>query len=161
MIVISDTSPLNYLILIESTHVLPALFQHVYVPERVAIELQSADAPELVRNWISLPPAWLISRAPVKIDPTLRLDPGETDAISLAQEFRADHLLIDEWAGRAAAQLRGLHVIGTLGVLVQAAEENLVDLKTAFSKLAKTTFRADQKLLDQLLADSIARKRNS
>ena len=69
-----------------------------------------------------------------------------------------DHLLIDEWAGRAAAQRRGLHVIGTLGVLVQAAEQNLLDLKQTFDKLAKTTFRADQKLFDQLLADSTIRK---
>src|SRR5271170_7068359 len=86
------------------------------------------------------------------INPAIRLDPGETQAISLAEELHADHLLIDEWAGRAAAQSRGLHVIGTLGVLDQAAERNLIDLKATFEKLTQTTFRVDQILLDQLLA---------
>ncbi len=153
MIVISDTSPLNYLILIHAIHVLPILFQQVYAPERVAVELQSTAAPISVRDWISAAPTWLVIRTPMNVDTTLRLDRGETEAISLAQELHADHLLIDEWAGRAAAQDRGLHVIGTLGVLVQAAQQNLLDLKEAFDKLRTTTFRADQTLLNELLTN--------
>ena len=35
MIVVTDTTPLNYLILIQSAYVLPALFGRVYAPQTV------------------------------------------------------------------------------------------------------------------------------
>ena len=35
MIVVSDTTPLNYLILVDSVHVLPGLFVWVYAPSAV------------------------------------------------------------------------------------------------------------------------------
>ena len=47
MIVISDTGPLNYLILIESIHVLPAIFGDVYAPPEVVLELKRSRRPEL------------------------------------------------------------------------------------------------------------------
>ena len=43
MIVVSDTSPLNYLVLIEFQHILPELFERILIPEAVRQELQSAD----------------------------------------------------------------------------------------------------------------------
>ena len=110
MIVVSDTSPLNYLILVQAVEVLPAIFDRVYIPERVVAELNHPAIPAQVAEWISAPPAWLIIRSPLKTESELRLDPGETHAISLALELHADWLLIDEWAGRNAAKSRGLPV---------------------------------------------------
>ena len=46
MIVVSDTSPLNYLVLIGAIDVLPQLFGEVYVPPRVMQELQRSRTPE-------------------------------------------------------------------------------------------------------------------
>jgi predicted nucleic acid-binding protein len=56
MIVVSDTSPLNYLILIESIQVLPAIFGRVYAPSAVVAELSHPRSPEVVRSWASKPP---------------------------------------------------------------------------------------------------------
>jgi predicted nucleic acid-binding protein len=151
MIVVYDTTPLHYLELVESADILPALFQQVYVPTAVIEELAHSSAPPAVRAWIGSPPRWLLVRTPKHIIPSLKLDRGETHAISLAEELRANHLLIDEWAGRAVAASRGLHVIGTLGVLDQAAERNLVDLRKTFDRLLQTNFRVDRRLVDQLL----------
>jgi predicted nucleic acid-binding protein len=50
MIVISDTSPLNYLILIEYVHVLPELYGRVVIPQGVFDELQRPSTPDLVRG---------------------------------------------------------------------------------------------------------------
>lgn len=56
MIVISDTSPLNYLILIECIDVLPALYGHVVIPKGVLAELQRDSTPQVVKEWIAAPP---------------------------------------------------------------------------------------------------------
>lgn len=57
MIVIADTGPLNYLVLIGEVEVLPALYTCVIVPEAVVKELRAAGAPAVVSNWIARPPA--------------------------------------------------------------------------------------------------------
>lgn len=94
-----------------------------------------------------------------KIDPDLDLDEGEVHAIALAEELKADHLLIDEWAARAVARSRGLHVVGTLGVLDQAAERDLIDLKQTLDRLQGTTFRIERKIMDLLIEQDSTRKR--
>lgn len=62
MIVLSDTSPLNYLVLIGHVNVLPALFGEVILPVAVRDELLHPAAPEVVREWLSAPPRWLSIR---------------------------------------------------------------------------------------------------
>lgn len=158
MIVVSDTTPLNYLVLVEAVHVLPTLFAQVYVPNVVVTELRHPTAPEAVRQWIASPPGWLQVRRPDRIDVDPRLDLGELHAICLAEELKADHILIDERAARRVAAEHGLHVIGTLGVLDQAAERNLIDLAEVCDRLLGTTFRVDGQLVKQLL-DRDARRR--
>jgi predicted nucleic acid-binding protein len=51
MIVVSDTTPLNDLILIDSAHMLPALFGRVFAPSAVIRELAHPRSPELVHRW--------------------------------------------------------------------------------------------------------------
>ncbi|HZL56025.1 MAG TPA: hypothetical protein VFC21_03025 [Bryobacteraceae bacterium] len=56
-LVIADTSPINYLLLIGYIHILPALFDRVILPALVRDELNHPKAPLAVRNWIAAPPA--------------------------------------------------------------------------------------------------------
>lgn len=49
MIVVSDTTPINYLVLIGYPSVLRDLFQQVVLPSAVFQELQSPQAPEEIR----------------------------------------------------------------------------------------------------------------
>ena len=58
-LVVSDTSPLNYLVLIGQAALLPSLFEKVFVPQAVLEELKHIAAPEDVQRWIAAPPAWL------------------------------------------------------------------------------------------------------
>ena len=58
MIVVSDTSPINYLVLIGEIELLAQLFTRVLAPETVARELLHPGAPEAVRRWANQPPAW-------------------------------------------------------------------------------------------------------
>lgn len=59
MTIVCDTSPLNYLVLVHSIEVLPALFSELYTTSEVIGELRHARAPELVRRWAQGLPGWL------------------------------------------------------------------------------------------------------
>ena len=67
MIVVSDTSPLNYLTLIGADQVLPSLFGRVLAPPEVLAEMQHAKAPPQVSAWALRPPAWLEVCSPREI----------------------------------------------------------------------------------------------
>ena len=149
MIVVSDTSPLN-LILIELQDVLPTLFDQVLIPEAVRRELESPAAPEPVKRFLVASPTWLEVRPSPEIDGALQhLDSGEREVISLGLAVRADSVLLDERKGRAAARARGLRVSGTLGVLDVASRRGLVNIADALARLKQTSFRASPKLMTQ------------
>ena len=107
MIVIADTTPLNYLVLIGHQEVLGRMFGQVLIPPAVYTELQAEQTPAPVKEWLRTMPAWLEVRpAQLPADSALlRLDAGEREAILLAQETNADLLLLDERAGRREAKL--------------------------------------------------------
>ena len=154
-VVISDASPLHYLILIGHAEVLRSLYAEVLIPETVAKELQHPATPESVRDWMRHFPQWL-RIVPYTASSTLvsaDLDPGERDAILLALHLKADLLIIDEREGVEEAHRLGLAVTGTIGVLDQAAERGLINLQSAVASLRETNFRVAPSLLDQLLAN--------
>ena len=155
MIVVADTSPINYLILIEEIDILAKMYGRVVIPRAVREELLRPSAPEMVRNWIMQMPAWLEVRTPVNApDASLAaLDPGERDAIMLAGELRADQLIVDDRQGRHEAEKRGIPVMGTLGVLREAATLGLLNLRIAVKRLEATSFYIAPEVLARLLKD--------
>jgi len=160
-VVISDASPLHYLIIIGHADVLASLYTEVLIPGAVAAELQQTATPELVRAWMAHPPSWLqvvpLTEALVP-EVVADLDPGESAAILLALRVKADLVIIDEREGAEEARRLGLAVTGTIGVLDRAAERGLIDLESAFVKLGQTNFRIDPSLIEQLqVADRIRR----
>jgi predicted nucleic acid-binding protein len=142
MIVIADTSPLNYLVLIGEQEVLPALFNQIIIPETVFRELQATVTPQAVREWVTSRPRWLEIRKTTKEPDSglSHLDVGEREAIQLAEELGADLLLVDEKAARREAAKRHLSTSGTLGVLDRAAEKGLIDFSKALQRLKQTSF---------------------
>ena len=110
MIVVADSSPLHYLILIDHAELLQRFYGRVLVPDAVAKELSSACAPPIVRNWIEQPPSWadVVPVGPEAVKAiTDELDLGERSAIALAATLGAALLLIDEAAGRAGRRASG------------------------------------------------------
>jgi len=154
-LVIADTGPINYLILIGNIDLLPALFEIVILPPAVAAELADPDAPPSARNWIADSPRWVeVQEAPgrhfgqASVD---GLDEGETAAITLAIWLDADLLLMDDRGGVTVARGKGLHVTGTLGVLDFAAQRGLVNFAQAIKRLRRTNFRISEDILDSLI----------
>jgi predicted nucleic acid-binding protein len=153
MIIVSNTSPINYLILIGQIDLLPKLFQQITIPQEVYHELSDIQAPHLVRTWIKTPPSWLkIQHVSQVSDPLADLlDPGERAAILLAQELDADLLLLDDMKARRAAIAKKLNITGILGILDQAATRKLIDLPTAVQNLQNTSFWISDSLFQRLL----------
>ena len=152
MIVVADTTPLQYLILIQHAHILPALYGRVLVPPAVVDELTRDKTPAPVREWLTSRPDWLQVCAPRHVGrSSVPLGPGELEAIVLAEELKADALLIDDRDGRQEALRRQLNVLGTLRVLADASDHGLGDLRTMLDRLRRTNFRASNELFEWLL----------
>ncbi len=152
ILVVADTSPLNYLVQIHCEELLPTLYERVLIPAAVIEELTNPQTPAIVRSWLRQPPEWLEIRE-VRSPSDARLaglGPGEREAIQLAQEEHADLLLIDERLGVKLAKQQGLEVTGTLGVLLQAARSGLVDIDAALQVLQGTDFRHTPQLLERV-----------
>src|SRR5260370_22571314 len=141
MIVVADTSPLNYFVQIGCESVLSSLYQRVLIPPSVLDELGHAGAPKIVGEWLLDLPRWIEVRGTAAPpDAALAdLDPGEREAIQLAQEQRADLLLIDDRLGRLVAKRRCLATTGTLRFLLASAQNGFVCPPATYHQLPTNT----------------------
>lgn len=155
MIVVSDTSPLNYLILIGREELLPKLFGRVIIPQIVFDELKGVSAPAPLLVWAENLPPWLeIQHASLIAAPSLDiLDEGEREAILFAHEISADLILLDDRQARNAALELGLTITGTVGVLDKAARAGLIDMRAVLEDLQKTNFYIAVELVEKLIGD--------
>ncbi len=154
-LVIADTGPINYLILIGQIDLLAALFERVLLPSAVQTELAAHNAPSPVRDWINKPPSWIEVRPTIgnfDKDPLLKgIHEGEKAAIALAFTLRADLLLMNDRKGVRVARQKGPRVTGTLGILELATRQGLVDFAQAVGRLQQTNFRSPVGILEALL----------
>jgi predicted nucleic acid-binding protein len=161
MIVISDTSPINYLILIGESDILEKLFNRIVVPQAVFSELQHPKTPQQVKDWIANAPSWLeVKQADASLFmPTKRIGDGEREAIALAIELNADAVLIDDRDGTLEARRQSLIALGTVNILERAAEKGLLDLPETLDRLGQTSFRLPPRdILDAMLERDRTRK---
>jgi predicted nucleic acid-binding protein len=125
LLVVTDNSPLTALALADLLHLLRARWPLVIVPQAVWDESRYVgDAAALHRLDAARAEGWLEVRHALHNDEVARLraklDAGESEAIALALELKAEWLLIDELKGRNVAKQLGLAVTGTLGLLIWA-----------------------------------------
>jgi len=92
---------------------------------------------------------------PQQISPELAgagLDDGERSAIALALAFQSP-VLVDERRGRMAAKALGLHVLGTLGLLVRARDSGLLThVRPLVDALLATGYYLSRPLVERTLA---------
>ncbi|MDA0242512.1 MAG: DUF3368 domain-containing protein [Chloroflexi bacterium] len=126
MIVVSNTSPLTNLAAIGQFALLHDLFGHLHVPTAVVHELAAGgkswpgSAEVASATWITTHP---IQNQTVVDALRLDLDWGESEALALAIELKADLVLLDEQTARYAAQLPQYAGDGCCGV-VGAGQNN-------------------------------------
>ena len=142
MIAVADASPICCLVLIGEADLLPKLFTEVVVPSAVLGELRAEGSPSVVRHWAMEHPEWIIVRDPVASSAAglERVHAGEREAIRVAEEIKADLILLDDKTARRIAMERGLRVTGLLGLLAEAASREMVDLPSAIDRLTRRAF---------------------
>ena len=150
ILVVADTSPLNYLVRIGAIEILSHFFDQVVIPGTVLTELLHPATPSAVRQWATKLPEWAVMRT-AKATTPLDLDPGETEAIALALELQSFAILLDDGSARAKARALGVPVTGTIGLLERAAAAGLIDLPTVFKQLRQTNYYASPGLLQAAL----------
>lgn len=99
MIVVADTTPISELAKVGYLDLLYELFKQVIIPQEVYSELTTGNHPaaEMVSTLSWLKVEQISDPKQVKVlRLTSNLDLGEVAAIILAEELKADQLLIDE-----------------------------------------------------------------
>ncbi len=148
MIIIADSSPLIALAVISKLELLDKLYEEIYVPNAVFQEL--ADNDKAFANELRV---FLTGRIK-EVENRLAVDvllsdigAGEAEAIILALEQQPDAVLIDDLKARKFAKIRGLNIIGTLGILLKAKKSGLIEeIKPLLDELLGANIRISEKI---------------
>ena len=162
MTVIADTSAVYYAVLIDAGEAILRLYGRLTVPLAVYAEMTAPGAPQILRDWlgqnVSRIDVW-----PVTVEEDLRLhllDPGEREAIALAEQRPESLLIVDDRQARNEARRRGIAITGLLGVIRDAALRGMLDFETALQKLRATDFRLSPQV-ESMARDQFRRLRNA
>ena len=154
MTVISNTSPLLNLALIERLHLVEAQFGEVVVPMAVWNELSAGfDGRDRIEAFRDQGGIRVVSPEPtdLRIEFERELDRGEAAAIAYAIDVDADRVLIDEREGRATATRHNVPVTGVVGILLRASSRGNIDLETELDALRDAGFWISDALYDRAL----------
>jgi predicted nucleic acid-binding protein len=136
--VVTDTSVVLNLCFLGLENFLPELFGKVVAPDEVFFEFERLVATDSRFSGLAFP-VFIEKLDPSRLHKpsnAARLHGGEVAALSLAKEIRADFVLLDERAGRAAAREMGLRAIGLLGILIEAYRRSLLeDIESVLDRL--------------------------
>jgi predicted nucleic acid-binding protein len=114
-VIVSDSSPLISLAQIGRLDLLHRLYNELLVPQAVwnEVVLRGVDQPGVdelkAASWIKTE---AVSNRELVLALQRDLDPGESEAIVLALEKKAEVLLMDERLGREAAHYFGIRCMG-------------------------------------------------
>ena len=137
---VSNATPLIYLAKANQLSLLQSMVKQVFIPEAVYREaviegkrLGEKDAYCVER---AIKQGWMIVQDIKIIYPVeIPIHPGEAEVISLAKEKGIKVALIDDAKARAASELAGLRPIGTLGLILKAVKNHLLNFDQFLSTL--------------------------
>lgn len=158
MIIVSDTSPLSNLAMVDGLLLLKEIYQTIVIPQAVVEELATGrdDDPRIAAvlslDWIEVRQSSNLELI-AELRNNYLLDRGEAEAIALALELNGDELLIDERLGRREAARLGLSMTGVLGVLLIAKRRGLIPLVQPVmdALMTEAGFRVSKQLYGEVL----------
>lgn len=126
--VVVNSTPLIALCKIEHLELLRDLYEEITIPEAVFHEVTAKN--DGVKRKLLENGAWIhVQSVSSDIDRRMykaKLHDGEVEVMILAQEIKADLVIIDDNAARKTASYLGLPLTGTVGILLRAKEKGLI-----------------------------------
>ena len=156
MIVVSDTTLFSNFIQIDRLDLLRTVYGNVVIPRKVYEEVLILGTAQIDLTTF-LNANWITVQNPVLTDLVrqllIHLDAGESEAIALAEELRADYRLTDDGKARKVAHSLGLRVTGSIGVLIQAKALGIAaEVKPLLDQLiVKSGYWISKNLYDAIL----------
>ena len=160
MLVVSNTSPVMNLAVVDLLSLLREQFGEVVVPAGVIEELRlDTDYPGTEKLRQAISEGWLRQETAENQQLILalkrELDNGEAEAIALALQLKAELLLMDERDGRSVAKSMGLNPIGIIGVLVRAKQVGTIQsVREVLARLRNEAgFYIADNLMERILSE--------
>ena len=149
--VVANTTPIIALADIGQLDLLRQLYGEIIIPTAVLDEIISEPARSKVgeSDWIIVES---VSNAEQKRLFKSRLHEGEVEVMRLAQEQHADLVIIDDNAAKKTAKFLGINVTGTMGILIRAKQNGLIDeVKPLIEELLDKGLYIGQEVVDMVL----------
>ncbi|MBD5532441.1 MAG: DUF3368 domain-containing protein [Lachnospiraceae bacterium] len=147
--VVVNSTPLIVLCGIGRLDILQKLYQEIMIPTAVyqevtVIEDSACAQIKTSENWIHVEK---IENHLEKKMYRAKLHDGEVEVMILAQEREADLVILDDNAAKKTAKYLGLTVTGTLGILLKAKRQGIIDkIYPLLSELKQNGFYIDNAL---------------
>lgn len=144
--IVSNSSCLIILMRLEKLELLQNMYGRITIPGSVKNEVFKRKK---VPDWIDVakitqPVAYEI------LEKTL--GKGESEAITLCLEAKADLLIVDDLAARKTAQRLGIKVAGVIGILLEAKRLGLLPhIKSLLDQMMSLDFRISKTVYDDAL----------
>lgn len=140
---VTDSTCLIGLERIQRLNILPQVFSPVIIPPAVQAEVG------ISASWITVQaPQSIMTVAALKT----QLDDGEAEAIALALELDDVFIILDDLSARRVAKQLNLKVIGTVGILLRAKQQKVIDeIKPLLTALNAADFRISEAIIQNAL----------
>lgn len=143
-VVIADTTCLILFFKIDLLHILHSLYPIVTITPEVAVEFGEGIPP-----WINIEPA-----TPGNIERLIgyNIGLGETTSLALAMEQPGSTVILDDGKAKKIARLFNLEVTGSLGIILKAKQQNLIEnVKDVLERVKATNFHMPSTLENLVL----------
>ncbi len=152
--VVVNSTPLIVLCGINRLDILQKLYHKIIIPAAVYQEVTAKKDSACMQlktagSWIQVEQVRdYVEKKMYKA----KLHDGEVEVMILAQELNADLVIIDDDAAKKTAKYLGLTVTGTLGVLLKAKKQKIIEsIYPLLTEMKKNGFYIDSALENMVL----------
>jgi len=153
--VVSDAGPIIALSRIGKLKLLKRYFGRIFIPKEVYDQIvergRGKPGSEEVEKYDWFEAKEVGNRIAVN-SLSVDLEKGEAEAIILSLELEADLILMDDFNAREIAKAMGLSVLGTVGILVKASQDGIIEnLKETLEELRRKGIRISNEVIEYAL----------